>query len=897
MEAARARGLQVVAGRGQDLERNRPFGLLADAFGCSRSSPDPRRAAIAALLATHGDDRGVTTVSSDPGLQFQAVDAFGDLVEALARRGPLVVGLDDLQWADPSSLLTLGALARWRPAGPVALVAALRPLPRGRELERALEALDAAGARRLGLGQLDQEAVAELVAEAVAAEPGPKLMAEVATAGGNPLFVTELVAALASEGAIRTVDGRAEVAETTLPPNLRLTILRRLSFLPDETLEALRPAAILGSSFSLAELSATTGRSVLELSSVLAEALQARVLEDDGERLRFRHDLIHEAIYEDLPASVRLGLHREAGRRLAAAGAGALQVAEHLARGAVPGDAEAVAWLARAAGDAGPRSPAAAAELLERALALADPADPGRDRLLVERAGALMWSGRLAEAEDAFHSLLDREHDPSVAPQARTLLSRTLATQGRVREAPQELECAQRSPGLAGQPQAAAWAAEAMARMELGQLDGAVAAAERARTAPALPGDHPAVILATASLAFVEERRANLGRALDTIGQAVRLADRSPQCRGHRNPLHLARGSILMDLDRLPEARSTLQTGRRISEELGVRWRLPLYQAVLGMERFLAGEWDEALAELEKALELASETGERYSLVLTHAVTALIALHRGELRRAEAATATAERELAGTGPRFRGQWVPWSRALLEAEGATGEALATLAGCWDECAGFGLAVEVPVFGADLVRLAVAAGERSRAEQVVAAVAEVADRNQVASLTGAARRCQGLAADDPEVLRAAVDAYGRSGRPLELALAAEDAAAAFARRGRPEAAVPLLRRALECHERLGAARGAARVEAALRELGVRRGRRGPRRRPRLGWESLTRTERQVVDLVVEGLSNPQIGERLFVSPRTVQTHVAHVFTKLGISSRAQLAAEAARRSPGG
>jgi predicted ATPase len=142
-------------------------------------------------------------------------------------------------------------------------------------------------------------------------------MAEVAAAGGNPLFVTELVAALLHEGAIQVADGRAEVAEMTLPPSLRLTILRRLSFLPDDTLEALRPASILGSSFSLTDLSATTGRSVLELSSVLAEAMRARVLEDDGDRLRFRHDLIHEAIYEDLPASVRLALHREAGRRLA----------------------------------------------------------------------------------------------------------------------------------------------------------------------------------------------------------------------------------------------------------------------------------------------------------------------------------------------------------------------------------------------------------------------------------------------------------------------------------------------------------------------------------------------------------------------------------------------------
>jgi DNA-binding NarL/FixJ family response regulator len=316
------------------------------------------------------------------------------------------------------------------------------------------------------------------------------------------------------------------------------------------------------------------------------------------------------------------------------------------------------------------------------------------------------------------------------------------------------------------------------------------------------------------------------------------------------------------------------------------------------MERFLAGEWDDAMAELEAALALTEETGERHSLVLTHSVASLIALHRGDLRHAGEAAATAERELADTGPRFRTHWAAWARApLLEAEGATGEAFATLAGCWDLCARSGFAIEYPVLGADLIRLALAAGQRARAEQAAVAVAEVAARNDAPSLAGAALRCRGLVAADPEVLRAAVDTYQRAPRPLELALAAEDAAAAFARRGRPEAAVPLLRQALEQHERLEAARGAARVEASLRSQGVRRGRRGPRRRPQLGWESLTRTERQVVDLVVEGLSNPQIGERLYVSPRTVQTHVAHVFTKLAVSSRAQLAAEATRRRPWG
>src|SRR4029453_11186931 len=119
LQDARGRGFRDAAGRAHELERTRPFGLLADALGCDRSAADPRRAAIAALLTTRAGERGAVTVSSDPGLQFQAVDALVDLVETLALERPLALGLDDLQWADPSSLLTLAALARRR-AGPPA---------------------------------------------------------------------------------------------------------------------------------------------------------------------------------------------------------------------------------------------------------------------------------------------------------------------------------------------------------------------------------------------------------------------------------------------------------------------------------------------------------------------------------------------------------------------------------------------------------------------------------------------------------------------------------------------------------------------------------------------------------------------------------------------------------
>ena len=132
----------------------------AGAFECARSSPDPRRAAIAELLAAAGRQaRGPITVTSDPGLQFRAVDAFTDLAEELALAGPLVIAADDLQWADPSSLLALAAVVRRLAHLPVALIGCLRPSPRIAELDRLAGALEAAGARRLALRGLAEEAV------------------------------------------------------------------------------------------------------------------------------------------------------------------------------------------------------------------------------------------------------------------------------------------------------------------------------------------------------------------------------------------------------------------------------------------------------------------------------------------------------------------------------------------------------------------------------------------------------------------------------------------------------------------------------------------------------------------------------------------------------------------
>ena len=91
-----------------------------------------------------------------------------------------------------------------------------------------------------------------------------------------------------------------------------------------------------------------------------------------------------------------------------------------------------------------------------------------------------------------------------------------------------------------------------------------------------------------------------------------------------------------------------------------------------------------------------------------------------------------------------------------------------------------------------------------------------------------------------------------------------------------------------------RGLSRVSARLRSLGVQKGQRGPRRRPSSGWESLTSTEAAVVELVTDGLTTREIAQRLFVSPRTVECHLSHIFRKLGLASRTALRTEARRRA---
>jgi predicted ATPase len=280
-------GVRVFQGAADELEQRRPFGVIADCLTTGRSATKRGRAAVAGLL---GEDTGAGVgggwLADTPQAEFRIVDGFVALVEALSAQRPVVLVIEDLQWADPSALLVLHRLGRRVGQLPLLLVCTARPVPRSAELERCLRGLHAAGATELALGPLDDMAVAHLVEQLVGAPPGPRLLRQVAGAGGNPLFVSELVAALQRDGSTQLgPDGLVEVTTLGIPPASPLLLLHRLSFLAPATLELLRVASVLGSSFVVTDLALVAGHPTAGLLATLEEAMAAGILEPRGEQL------------------------------------------------------------------------------------------------------------------------------------------------------------------------------------------------------------------------------------------------------------------------------------------------------------------------------------------------------------------------------------------------------------------------------------------------------------------------------------------------------------------------------------------------------------------------------------------------------------------------------------
>ncbi|MBA3382412.1 MAG: AAA family ATPase [Actinobacteria bacterium] len=892
---ARRAGFTVWRGQGEELERERPFGLIADALNLSVGA-DPERAEIAQALTRSRDTEAAET-SAD--LRFQLIERVCDLVEREAEQHPLALVADDLHWADPSTLLALYRLSRRVAYLPFVLLLSCRPVPRPRDLARLVDALVEQGGVFLTLPSLSDEETFELAAQtAGAATVGTELERELRLTGGNPLFVCELVRTLVGEGVAQLRDGVLEVERRPQPsPSLRLTILRRMSFLTAETLEVLKVASVLGATFALDDLATVTRRPSIEVLGQLGEAVAAGFLHDLGGRFVFRHDLVREALYHELLPTARTTLHLDAARSLAAAGAPPGQVAAHFSLGAGRGDVEALAWLARAARELAGHSPAISIELFDRALELAPLNDPIQTQLKLGLIRPLIWTGNVARAERVGREVLDGAVGPGVAGQAGLALASLYFLQYRLDElaqlcnemlAVEELGTAERGHffALAVMPEIAA-----------GHFPRALAFAEDALRVGRDLGSIFAVPIAN-TRSIVARLEGRFAKAVTHGWEAIDEAQSAlthDRDFGVSTRVILANARVfqswnLLAADRIEEAARLLRSSMEEYERIGAVAYVNLCHRGLGYCAFLSGRWDDAAAELENVRRLIEETQTHGLDTHQPDPSPLLALHQGRLGEAELALEQLEQALPPKRWRRGNPWfLAFKAEVAEARGDDEAALDLLASQLHVATEIGALPDYRLFGRSLVRLGLDYGRRDLAEQAAVGAAKLAQRaGAVATAEGISLLCEGLLEDDPDRLLEAVGAYREGSRRLDLAAACEDAGDSRARHSGADDGVALLREALEIYATLGATRDEARVAGRLRALGVKTGARGPRKRALAGWESLTAAEQRVSRLVPEGLTNAEIGARLFISGRTVSTHLAHIFRKLEISSRSELAA---------
>ena len=307
----------------------------------------------------------------------------------------------------------------------------------------------------------------------------------------------------------------------------------------------------------------------------------------------------------------------------------------------------------------------------------------------------------------------------------------------------------------------------------------------------------------------------------------------------------------------------------------------------LGQLAFHTGRWDDALTEVGVVREVTKDPGVACA---DHGVAAVISIHRGDIAAAQQHLAAAAPHAERIGNRVVGTLALARSEALEHDGELTEALDVLTGFADHAEEVD---EVEDLLADGVRLATTIGDTAAAKTLAEQAAALADDTEIPHRQATAWHCRGLVDQDPGRLLRAADRYHDAGRPLPRAKALEAAAGALVDSGDRTPARAAFSRAVDLYASLGATRDVARLQARFRAHGIRRAPRVKHRRARRGWDSLTPAEAKIAALVAQGMTNPQIAARLFLSHRTVATHVSHILGKLDVRSRIDIAREATDR----
>jgi DNA-binding CsgD family transcriptional regulator len=882
-------GCQVFWGAGDELGQALPLLPLLEGLRVREPSANPRRNTIVRLL------RGEVTADRGTDVSAALAEQLLALIAEQCAVQPTILVVDDLQWADQASITLWGRLARSVRQVPLLLVGMMRPVPQRDDLLALRRAVG--DAARLQLNGLTEAAVAELVAALVGGRPDDNLLRLADGAAGNPLYVTELVAALARSSSLSITEaGAAELTSGPAPSSLSAAIADRLGFVPGPVHEVLRAAALLGVDFAVPDLAIVLGRGVADLIPAVDEARAAGVLAESGNDLGFRHPLIRAALYDEIPVPVRAAWHRDAGRSLAEAGAPADRVARQLlwAVGGPGGTTEPMdewilSWLARTAEPLVGQAPRVAAELLSQAVASSPAGSAQHDCLVGRLADALYRVGDTAEAEEVANRALVHAVEPDLLVDLHWTLAQCRMRIGRSAESLATLNRALASPRISARHRARLLVLAARTHSNLGEVEKAGRVAAAALAAASEAGDNWAIGWALHVLTIVTAVQGQITDALPLFDRALTVTQADPALTDLRLLLQINNAVTLGNLDQYEEALAAARQARHLADQVGTAIRLAQAHSALGQLLFETGRWDDALAEVEVLHE---DLKEPAAACCDHGIAAVIGFHRGEITAARRHLAAAVPHAKRIGNRLIGP-LALARSLdCEHADALPEALAVLtAGFADNTEEL---EEIEDLLADAVRLATKTGDLGTARALAGHATALAAESEIPHRQANALYCRGLLDHDGTRLLAAAERYGDASRPLLSAKALEAAAGDFVRtddRGQARAAFT---RAVEIYTSLGAATDAARLQTRFRAHGIRRGPHAKHRQARSGWDSLTPAETKIAALVEGGLSNPEIAARLLLSRRTVATHVSHILKKLDVHSRIDIAREAALRT---
>jgi DNA-binding CsgD family transcriptional regulator len=828
-----------------------------------------------------GDAEALRELGASADLRYWVVHDLADAIHAAAAQTPLAIVLEDIHWADNGTLLALRSLATARPEAAVLWVVTARTGAGGPVVQETLSALQRTNAAVVRVGAMSPDAVADMVCDAVRANADESLLNLAAKAHGNPFLVSELVGGLDEEGRLTVSGGRAVATGDALPRRLGAGMQQRLDHLSNSAGEVVRVAAVLPDRFSAGLLAAMLDRQPSSLMSAVEEAVRADLLVEDEEQLRFRHDLLREATRQSLPQSLRRAMERQSASIMLNMGAAPAEVATQLARSAEPGDREAIGALRQAAQSLGHSDASAAAELSKRALGLLAADDAEHGLLVAETVELLNRASRYAEAEELAVAALSEVASPEQEAEIRLRLATVTKhnVQRRVEQNRRALQLGDINEVTRARH--LGWLAYNLVFHNQG--GDRRTAADEASAAAASTGDLEATILADVTLALLDGGDGYAARALRRLEELRALASSSGVTAAHLFAA-INYANLLAVVGRLDDAAARVADGTEQARRERNAMALDVWASLDGVVHLTAGRLSAARAATE-SLPRPAQTGATETDMLRMVTLAEVAARTDDRNLLQQMVNDA-RDAYSIGSSFVGWGAAHVLALAAWQrGDLHDAMRWLGGA------------IPLFGSPLwaqvldrvtlgARVASAAGDAGLRARVLQAT-DLLEREPPAIplFTGVARHARGILERDAQALLAAADVLRSSSRPLLYAAAAEDAGAELARTDRGDEAIDQLNAAFDTYLRHEALADARRVGRELRRLGVQR-RIVSQPRVKTGWDSLTDSERTVVNLIAQGVTNRDVAGQLHLSLHTVKTHVHNAFAKLDINTRAQL-----------